>query len=390
MPTSVNEILSSKKVCVLIPTYNNAKTLERVLGEVRHYTTDILVVNDGSSDETADILAKYTDIEVLTFDKNRGKGKALRQGFEKALAMGYKYALTIDSDGQHFAHDIPVFARELQKSETPVLLIGSRDMTHKDVPKKSSFGHKFSNFWFWFETGVKLTDTQSGYRLYPLEKLSKNYVTNRFEFEVEVIVRASWSGIEVKNVPIEVLYDKNERVSHFRPFQDFTRVSILNTILVLIAIFYIKPRDFFRKLKKKSLWKFIKEDILEHNASAEVKSLSVALGIFCGIAPFWGFQTLITLSVAVLCRLNKAIAFACSNISIPPMIPIIILASLRIGSIFVKGDILPKSGEITMEYVKNNLLQYLIGSIILALSSATLLGGITYIILKRKSTHNKK
>ena len=129
---------------------------------------------------------------------------------------------------------------------------------------------------------------------------------------------------------------------------------------------------------------------MEHNASAEVKSLSVALGIFCGIAPFWGFQTLITLSVAVLLKLNKSIAFACSNISIPPMIPIIIFVSLQIGSLFIKGNIIPKTSDITMEYVKNNLLQYLVGSIILALSSATLLGGVTYILLKGKRDTYKK
>lgn len=251
MQSSVNEILTRRKVCVLIPTYNNAKTLVRVLNEIRNYTTEIIVVNDGSTDETAAILSKYTDIEVLTFDTNKGKGKALRVGFDKARSMGYNYALTIDSDGQHFAQDIAVFAYELEKSEEPVLLIGSRDMNQKDVPKKNSFGHRFSNFWFWFETGVALSDTQSGYRLYPLEKLEKNYVTNRFEFEIEVIVRASWSGILIKNVPIGVLYDKQERVSHFRPFWDFARISILNTFLVLIAILYIKPRDFLRNLKKK-------------------------------------------------------------------------------------------------------------------------------------------
>lgn len=129
---------------------------------------------------------------------------------------------------------------------------------------------------------------------------------------------------------------------------------------------------------------------MESHSSAEVKSLSVALGIFCGIAPFWGFQTLITLSVAVLCKLNKSIAFACSNISIPPMIPIIIFGSLQIGSVFIKGDTIPKTTEITMEYVKNHLLQYLVGSFLLAISSATLLASITYIVLKRKMIQKVK
>ena len=127
-------------------------------------------------------------------------------------------------------------------------------MTQSGIPKKSSFGNNFSNFWFTFETGVKLTDTQSGYRLYPLKPLANlRYYTNKFEFEIEIIVRASWKGIKVKNVPIQVLYDESERVSHFRPFKDFTRISVLNTVLVLISLIYIKPRDFFRSLKKKRI-----------------------------------------------------------------------------------------------------------------------------------------
>ncbi len=140
-------------------------------------------------------------------------------------------------------------------------------MTQENVPKKSSFGNKFSNFWFWFETGTKLEDTQSGYRLYPLQKIPKNYFTNKFEFEIEVIVRTAWKGIAVKNIPIQVLYDPTERVSHFRPFRDFTRISILNTILVAIAIFYIKPIRFFLSLKKKGIKKFVLENILHHDDS---------------------------------------------------------------------------------------------------------------------------
>lgn len=126
---------------------------------------------------------------------------------------------------------------------------------------------------------------------------------------------------------------------------------------------------------------------MESNASDEVKSLSVALGIFCGIAPFWGFQTLIVISLAVLFKLNKSLAFLCSNVSIPPMIPFIILGSLKVGTVFVGGSILPKKAEITTEFIKSNLLQYLIGSIVLATITAFILGGLTYLFLKLK---NKK
>lgn len=385
----MNEIIAQKiekhNVCVLIPTYNNAKTLRRVLDGVLLFTQHIIVVNDGATDETSSILSEYNQLNIISLPQNKGKGNALKIGFRRALELGYDYALTIDSDGQHYPDDIPVFINELEKHNTPILLVGSRNMNQDSIPKKSSFGHKFSNFWFHFETGVQLTDTQSGYRLYPLKHLPKKYFSEKFEFEIEILVRTSWKGVLLKNVPIKVLYDPAERVSHFRPFQDFMRISILNTVLVFITLLYIKPRNFFRNLKKKSLKRFIKEDLLESNVSGEVKSLSVALGIFCGIAPFWGFQTVIVISLAVLFRLNKSLAFLCSNVSIPPMIPIIVLSSLKIGSFFVGGSVLPEKSEITMDFIKNNLLQYLIGSFILAFTMALILGGLTYVFLKAKS-----
>jgi glycosyltransferase involved in cell wall biosynthesis len=187
----------------------------------------------------------------LQHHKNQGKGKALITGIVQALQDGYDYAITIDSDGQHYPDDIPVFLDELGKHDEPVLLIGNRNMNQKGIPRKSSFGNRFSNFWFWFETGIQLDDTQSGYRLYPLKQLPRKFYTRRFEFEIEVIVRCSWKGILIKNVPVKVLYDPEERVSHFRPIQDFIRISILNTVLVCITLLYIIPRNFFRKQKKK-------------------------------------------------------------------------------------------------------------------------------------------
>ena len=249
------ELLSLTHFCVIVPTYNNHKTLKKVLDSVLDYTSNVIIVNDGSTDETSEILKSYSHLTQIHHPENLGKGRALRNGFRKAIEKGFEYAVTIDSDGQHFAADIPNFIAEIQK-EPNSLLIGSRNMTQENVPKKSSFGNKFSNFWFQFETGIKLDDTQSGFRLYPLKLIPKQYYTNKFEFEIEVIVRSAWKGILVKNIPIQILYDPAERVSHFRPFKDFTRISILNTVLVVNALLYIKPRDFFRKAKKKVLKSF--------------------------------------------------------------------------------------------------------------------------------------
>ena len=247
------------KICVLIPTYNNDKTLRRVIDGVLAYTNHVFVINDGSTDTTSAILESYEkQISVVTIPINKGKGNALQVGFRKAKESGYDFAITIDSDGQHFPHDIPNFVMKLEENQ-PVLLIGSRQMEQDGIPKKSSFGNKFSNFWFWFETGIKLDDTQSGYRLYPLNFLPNKFWTNKFEFEIEVIVRSAWKGINVVNIPIDILYDPNERVSHFRPFKDFTRISILNTFLVFLTIFYIKPRNFLFSFKKKTSKLFLKK-----------------------------------------------------------------------------------------------------------------------------------
>jgi len=381
--SEVQNAISEKKICVLIPTYNNEKTLKRVIDGVLDYTGNIIVVNDGSTDSTSEILKNYPQITVVSLPENKGKGNGLKIGFRKAQELGYHYAITIDSDGQHYPDDIPVFIEALLTEKEDVLLIGNRNMSQDGIPRKSSFGNNFSNFWFWFETGIKLQDTQSGYRLYPLKKIPKKYFTPKFEFEIEIIVRTAWKHVPVKNVPVKVLYDPAERVSHFRPFRDFTRISILNTILVFITIFYIIPRNFFRNFKKKSLRKFIKEDVLESDGSNRIKAFSIALGTFIGLSPFWGFQTLIVISLAVVFKLNKVLAFVFSNISLAPFIPFIIAASLFIGAPFVSGESDFLNHDLDFELVKNNLLQYVIGSFILATTVATIFGLGFYFFLNK-------
>lgn len=393
--TPIQERMQQLRCCVLIPTYNNEKTLARVLKDVLRYTSHILVVNDGATDGTSQILNEFHEIKVFQLEKNQGKGKALKTGFKEALNKGYEYAITMDSDGQHFAEDIPVFLDALETEATKnVLYIGARNMAQADVPGKSSFGNKFSNFWFWFETGTWLQDTQCGYRLYPLKEIEKlSLYTPKFEFEIEVIVKASWKGTLVKNVPVKILYDDVDRVSHFRTVPDFTRISILNTWFVLVTIFYIKPRDFFRKIKKKGVKKFLLNDVLGSNDSPAKKAGSIALGVFIGLSPFWGLHTLLVLFLSFLLKLNKPIAFAFSNVSLPPFIPFIILASLQIGS-----WILGESFTLSLDSINKNfdflihLKAYLLGSLVLAILGAVLFGGIGYLTLtffgKRKMAVN--
>lgn len=384
--------------CVIIPTYNNAKTLDRVLRGVLSYTNQLIIVNDGATDATPLILEDYKDrCTIITFEQNRGKGVALREGFKKASEMGFDYAITIDSDGQHYPSDLPLFIEALENhtTEEPLLLIGSRKMDDPSVPGKSSFGNKFSNFWFYVETGIQLTDTQSGFRLYPLKAIDTlRLYTTKFELEIEVIVKLAWRGAVVRNLPIRVLYDEKERVSHFRPFQDFSRISVLNTWLFTLTLLWYGPKRIVQRFQKKGFRRFIKEDILRSTDSPLKKSAAIALGIFIGIAPFWGLQTLLALTLATALKLNRTIAFICSNISIPPMIPFIIYGSAQLGR-FATGQSMDLTLDIETITTGADILQgltyYIIGSFILATVSALLFGSISYLYLnKTKSKHESR
>ncbi|MCK0188590.1 DUF2062 domain-containing protein [Arenibacter sp. F20364] len=372
------------KCCVIIPTYNNHKTLKKVIEGVLRYTQNIIVVNDGSTDTTSHILTQFPNIQTISLPQNIGKGYALRKGFELALEQGFHFAITIDSDGQHFPDDIPVLIESLNKETSKnVLYIGARNMGQKGVPKKSSFGNKFSNFWFWVETGIRLQDTQSGYRLYPIMALKDiAFFTKKFEFEIEAIVKAAWNGIDVKNIPVKVTYDVTERVSHFRPFTDFSRISLLNTYLVVLTILYIFPRDLIRKIKKKGIKRFIHEDFLGSNDSHEKKALSIALGVLIGLSPLWGFQTLIVIFLAVLFKLNKTIAFAFSNVSFPPFIPFVLFMSLKIGHWVLGTEFNFTFAEAGANFeVIKHLKSYIIGSITLSFVASFIAGICGYIIL---------
>lgn len=371
------------KCCVIIPTYNNEKTLSAVIDGVLQYTHNVLVVNDGATDSTPEILEKYKDsVDIITHGKNQGKGMALRNGFNHVYLKGYDYAITIDSDGQHYPEDLPGFLDHIE-SNPDHLIIGARNMAHENVPGKSSFGNKFSNFWFYVDTGIKLSDTQSGYRLYPV-KLVKglSFITTKFEFEIEVIVKAAWRGIPVKNIPVKVHYDPgSERVSHFRPFKDFTRISILNTWFFILAVAYYIPLRFIKSLTRQNIKSFVQKHLFNKEEPVKTKALSIGFGVFMGIFPIWGYQMIVGLAITHMLKLNKALFVVAANISVPPMIPVIIYGSYRLGALLVahpKNDIFFHN-ELSIEAIKDNLIQYITGAIALASCAGLLAALLTWL-----------
>lgn len=367
---------------VLIPTYNNAGTLLQVIDDVRRYASDIMVVNDGSTDNTAALLATQSDVRVISYPKNRGKGHALKLGLREAARLGYAYAITIDSDGQHYADDIAVFV-EAAERQPDTLFVGARNLQAENMPQRNTFANRFSNFWYWAETGIRLTDTQSGFRLYPLAKLvGTHFIASRYEFEVEVLVRAAWKGIKVENVPIKVYYPPaEERVSHFRPARDFTRISLLNTYLVLAALLVYYPWRFVRALTWTNVKRFVRCNITHSPESNLRMALAVGLGVCCGILPVWGYQMWIALAVAHVARLNKVLAVVASNISVPPMIPFILFGSYAIGCRLLGNPIALLFSEVTFDSVLVNLWQYVLGACVLALLAGVCAWLLTWAVL---------
>lgn len=247
-PYDVRRRLHSRGICVIIPTFNNAGTIARVVAEAQEYCDDVFVVDDGSDDGTSEILKETTGIHLVAYERNRGKGHALKEGFTAALKAGFAYAITMDADGQHSAKNIPDFLNA--NIEHPgCLILGKRKLDNIVRSKGSVFANNFSNFWFAVQTLQWQPDTQTGFRLYPLKKLyGYKFITSRYEAELELIVFAAWHGVKIHSIPVDVYYPpKEERVSHFRPGPDFARISVLNTVLCVFALIYGLPLFIIRK-----------------------------------------------------------------------------------------------------------------------------------------------
>jgi len=247
--------VEENEVCAVIPTYQNAKTLLKVVADVHRVVDTVIVVDDGSNDGTAALLDKATGNErpekVLTHPKNCGKGAALKTGLTYARQQGFRYAVTVDADGQHRTDDIPALLKAVEE-EPDALAIGSRGLQHENMPAKSTFANRFSNFWFALQTLQRLPDTQSGLRVYPLRRLhGLRWMSARYEAELTLLVFSAWAGVKLLPVPVSVYYPpRDQRVTHFRPRRDFTRISVLNTLLCFLMVVYGWPRIFCRQIAR--------------------------------------------------------------------------------------------------------------------------------------------
>jgi len=362
--------------CVVAPTFNNARTLADILQRVDRLGLPVLVVNDGSTDDTASVLDAWargkTDAPqspdhhagslrvALTHTRNRGKSAALHTGFAHAQSLGFTHALTLDTDGQLDPEDAPRLL-DAARENPHALIIGTRDIESPDYPPRSRFGRRVSNLLIFLEAGVDVADSQCGYRVYPLAMFVFVHCTaGRFAFESEVIVHAAWEQVPLVEVPVNCRYFPAEkRVSHFKPIRDSARVLAMHLRLLWLALLPWSGRahhapivteavveapaptgGWFSRLvnwfSPVRLWRQVRD-----NRAGRVKTaFALAVGAFLGVMPFFGVQAFMGLYVARRWHLHPVAVVLGTNISVPPVAVVVISASVWVGHLITHGKML--------------------------------------------------
>jgi uncharacterized protein (DUF2062 family) len=377
---------SEPRACAVIPVYNHGLTVQGVVRGART-TLPVIVVDDGSTDQTPGVLAAEPGITVVKLPRNRGKGAALQAGFAMAETLGFSHAITLDADGQHPTSALPDFmAACLRQPEA--FIIGVRDLRKAGAPSPRRASNELSNFWFKFETGIRLADTQCGYRCYPLAVLRPLRVASgRYAYELEVMVKAAWAGVALVAQAVDTDYAApTSRLSHFRPWRDMAAVSWLHSRLSMQA--FLLPPGLRLVSAQGSLgrmpWPERLRALLRYLFSENTESpgrlaVAVGLGLFCGIAPIWGFQMAAAAALAHKFRLNKAVALAASNISFGPVAPVLMAAGLVLGHFLRTGRWVDFSAAAAARRIPSYFWEWVMGSVVLGLLVGAIGMGVAFL-----------
>lgn len=232
--------MKQSDIIVVVPTYNNPLTIQNVAQDVLSHGYELIIVDDGSSTPVASLLTPHAKLTLLRHEANQGKGAAIITGAQEAQKKGFEYFISLDGDGQHLASEIAKIIEACDGKHQ--IIIGARNFEINHVPNGSKFGRWFSNFWACWDTEQHITDSLSGFRLYPTSILDLVIETKRFDWEMEVLVKHAWKKRLIKEVVVECYYPKpEERVSHFKKFWD-TAAIVMVHVKLLPRKFYLKKR----------------------------------------------------------------------------------------------------------------------------------------------------
>jgi glycosyltransferase involved in cell wall biosynthesis len=375
-------VSESLKVFIVIPVFNHGKTLREVVVRAVKTGAQVMVVDDGSTDGGLETLS---GLEVITIrhPENQGKGAAILTAAREAERLGMTHIVTLDADGQHNPADFSLFL-PLIRENPQALVVGTRIFDKKASPLLSRFGRSFSNFWFRVQTSSSIKDAQSGFRAYPVGVLTWLKLNDkRFSFEVEVLVKAAWAGIEIKEVDISVQYPPSrERVSHFHLIKDNLALGLLNTRLTMRAVLPLPHKQFIpteNGLENISIFHPLKSlRILSKNTSPALLAVSAGMGVLIGTLPLVGFWTLTVLIAANYFGLSKIAALSSNQLCNHPVVPAL---CIELGYFFRHGRFLTEFSLNTLGYQGlERIFEWLIGSLVLAPVFGLITGGLIYIL----------
>ena len=377
------DLAATDAVWCVVPVYNNGATVWAVAEGCRKHLEHVLVVDDGSTDVEVAALFADTDIEVLAHPENRGKGAALLSALEYARQRGAQWMVTVDADGQHNPDDLPAFFPRIGNNPSSIL-VGARDFSVPDVPGGSKFGRRFSNFWIRLESGATVSDSQSGFRAYPVELLSQmHFRGGRYDFEVEVLSKAVWYGLSIKDVPITVFYPpKEERISHFDQWRDNLRLTHRHAMLMSRRLLpwphrkLVKPGETDWRNMVRHPRKFMAL-LLKENSSPVELGVAAGVGILLATLPLIAFHTVAILYVATKLKLNRLLALNVQHLCAPPFVP---LACIWLGFYLRSGGWI---GSEDLRSMASNLPQYFLDWFVGSLVLAPLLGLVVGLLVFR-------
>lgn len=366
-----------------VPVFNNRETVRRVVTECREILSHVVVVDDGSTDADLALLLSDIDVVVLKHEKNAGKGEAILTASRYIEAQGGEYMITIDADGQHLPHDILKFLPLLQEDE-PGIIVGCRDFSTDNVPTSSRFGRSFANFWLLVETGKLVGDCQSGFRSYPVRLLNQlPFKGSRYDFEAEVLAKASWAGMALQTVDIDVVYPKpEERVSSFKPFLDNLRLTRIHTMLVGRRLLPLRHKRLVENRSKLDISLLrhpgiVLKMLLKESATPEGLALSAAVGMFIAVLPILFMHSIVIFYFALRFNLNKIVTLNVQHLAVPPFIPAL---CIEVGYYMRHGRWLTDLSFATVfQQFSARFYEWFLGSLVIAPLAALLAGAVMYI-----------
>jgi glycosyltransferase involved in cell wall biosynthesis len=217
---------AAASAAIVIPAYNEARTIRDVVQRALAQMPLVIVVDDGSSDGTAAALAGLP-VVLLRNGSNCGKAASLWRGAEEAIRRGAHCVITLDGDGQHYPEDVPLLTAA-HAAMPGRIIIGSRLHARAEIPPARYWANRFANFWIGWAAGYAIADSQSGFRIYPAALFAKASVNcdeaHSFVFESEILIEAARLGMQAQCVQVSVTYSSRARPSHFRPVVDIARI----------------------------------------------------------------------------------------------------------------------------------------------------------------------